>query len=575
MLVEITVHNIAVIEETRLVFGPGFNVITGETGAGKSLLVDALEFVLGGAADRDLMRLGASSMSVEAVFSTIDDAQARETFEALEVEIDDEGLVVLFRETHKEGRTISRLNGRAVPVSVVRAVGAALVDIHGQGSHLSLLEPRFQLHMLDDFGGLTGQRLDLEKAAAAVKRLRDDLRGAISSTHEAEQQRDLLAFQLNEIESANLAEGEEEALLRERALLQHAEAILEACALACEVLYDGEKSATDLAAEAVHHLRRAPDPAGVLTTQVDAIESASAQLADAVREIRAFADGIESNPERLAEVDARVELLNLLKRKYGGSEAAVLAFAEDARARLEAIENQDSRREELERALAEASDQAGTLAWALSEARVEAAQALALASEVELQEVGLGRVALRVEVSRDIDDDGLPAPDGARYAFSSDGIDRVTFTVRTNLGEEAKPLARVASGGETSRMMLALKSALRARSGAPALIFDEIDAGIGGRAGEVVGRKLWAVAEHAQVLCVTHLPQIAAYADVHFRVGKSVLGERTYAGAEALGEGERVTEIAEMLGGESASLAQAAREMLDSAAEVKAGRSGS
>ncbi len=568
MLAELTVRNLAVIEETRLVFRPGLNVITGETGAGKSLLVDALAFVLGGATDRGMMRRGADSTSVEAVFDA-SEPHVHEALAELGVEVDEEdGAAVLFREVHKEGRTVSRLNGRAVPVSTLRAVGGALVDIHGQGSHLSLLDPRFQMRVLDDFGVLGKQRNAVEGAIAETRRLQGELDGADAAIRDAEQRRDLLAFQVDEIEAAAPLDGEEEALLRERNVLEHTESVRDACAAAYQALSEDDRNAADLAAEALDHLRRAPGAAEALAAQIDALESALAQLGDVAREVRRLAESVESDPARLAEIEERVELLRRLKRKYGGSESAVLAFAEDARAQLERIETAGERRQELERALDEASRHAGALAYELSEARQRAAAALSEAVAAELREVGLERASFEIAVERDEADDGLPARDGRRYAFSPSGIDRVTFTARTNPGEESRPLGKVASGGETSRMMLALNSALQTESGAPSLVFDEIDAGIGSRAGDVVGRKLWTVGRRAQVLCVTHLPQIAAWADTHFRVGKAVEDGRTYSGAEPLSDQGRAEELAGMLGA-GATVAQAAREMLDRAAQGK------
>lgn len=566
MLAELTVRNLAVIEETRLAFGPGLNVITGETGAGKSLLVDALVFVLGGAADRGMMRRGADSTSVEAVFSVTENPHTQAALAEFGVEFDEEdGVVVLYREVQKEGRTTSRLNGRVAPVSVLRAVGAALVDIHGQGSHLSLLDPRFQMQALDEFGGLGEQRSAAERALAETHRLRAELDGAGAAIREAEQRRDLLAFQVNEIETAAPTDGEEEALLREQNVLEHAESVRYACAAACEALIEGDRNASDLAAEALGQLRRTPGAAEALRAQIEALESALAQLNDAAREVRSLAERVEADPARLGEIEERVETLRRLKRKYGGSEAAVLAFADDARMQLERIETADERRQDLEHALEKASRSAGALAAALSSARQQAAAALSEAVAAELQEVGMERASFAIAVEQEEAGDGLPMPDGRRCAPSGSGIDRVTFLARTNPGEEPRPLAKVASGGETSRMMLALNSVLQTASGAQSLVFDEIDAGIGSRAGEVVGRKLWMVGRRAQVLCVTHLPQIAAWADTHFRVGKAVLDGRTYSGAEPLSGQERVGEIAGMLGS-GATVAQAAQEMLDRAA---------
>ena len=570
MLVELTVRNLAVIKETRLAFGPGLNVITGETGSGKSLVVDALEFVLGGPTDRGLLRSGAPSASVEAVFSCADAPDARNALADLGVAVDDdEALVAVLRETHREGRTVSRLNGRTVPAGLVRAAGAALVDVHGQGTHFSLLDPRFQLRVLDGFGGLGSRRTAVERAIAEVERLRRALHALATGAREAAQQRDFLAFQLDEIASAALKEGEEAALLQERALLANAESVREACAAAYAALYDGQHNASDLIAEAARVLRRAPDPTGALGTQITALESAAAQVEDAAREVRSLGEGINADPARLAEIEERIELVRRLKRKYGGSEADVAAFAAEARRKLDAIGAAGERGEELERALSSALEHAGALAWELSEARRSAAHALDTAAGAELGEVGLGNAAFHAAVERTAADDGLPAPGTARFAYAPHGIDRVSFLVCINPGEEAKPLAKVASGGELSRAMLALNGALQTSSGVPTLVFDEIDTGIGGRAAEAVGRKLWALSGRSQVLCVTHLPQIAAYADRHFRIDKAVHGERTYAGAQLLGEEQRVAELAAMLGGGSGSLTDAARAMLHGATRAK------
>lgn len=570
MLVELAVRNLAVIEETRLVFGPGLNVITGETGAGKSLLVDALAFALGGPADKEMMRSGAASLSVEAVFDARGAPFARERLAELGVETDgDDGVVALSRETHREGRSVSRLNGRAAPASVLRSAGAALVDIHGQGESLSLLDPRFQLRALDAFAGLADRRAAVEAAIADARRKRREAADAESSAQEAERRRDLLEFQANEIEAAALAEGEEDALLRERDLLRHAEAVREACEAAWLALSEGEANAAGLAGEAVRRLRHAPGDIELLRAPADAVESAAAQIAEAAREIRAVAESAEPDPARLAEIEERVETLRRLKRKYGGSEAAVIAFGEDARRRLESIESADVRRAALEQALRSALREAGALAWELSQSRRAAADALREAVAVELREVGMERAEIAVAVEQEEAEDGLPVPDGRTLAAQHGGVDRVTFMASANPGEAARPLAKVASGGETSRMMLALNGALRAASGAASLVFDEVDAGIGARAGEAVGKKLWTVGRSAQTLCVTHLPQIAAWADAHYRVGKAVRGGRAYSGAEALlGEEERVAEIAGMLGG-GARLEQAAREMLAAAARRK------
>jgi DNA repair protein RecN (Recombination protein N) len=574
MLIELTVRNLAVIEHTQLELGRALNVVTGETGAGKSLLVDALEFVLGGTADRSLIRAGADAASVEAIFQVREPSPSLvAAISAAGVDLDDEGAIVLFRETHREGRTVSRLNGRAVPVSVVRGIGVALVDIHGQGTHLSLLDPTFQLLMLDSHVNDLALRPAVEQAVAVVRTLEVELAELSADSRAAAQQKDLLDFQVNEIADAGIVIGEELALVAERDELANARMIQEACATAYEALYGDSANADDLIAQAVQALRRSMDPTGKLAAHVSALEESAARLSEAARDIRSYAEGISGDPARLQDVEDRIEVLRRLKRKYGDTEEAVLAFADEAQRKLEAYETSDERLVALTSQITNARQWAGAQAWELSKARQDAGQRLSVASAEHLIEVGMPQVRFACDITQRQDEDGLSCPDGTSYAFDVTGIDRVEFLVETNPGEGLKPLARVASGGETARLMLALISALRSDAGVPTLVFDEIDSGIGARASEIVGRKLWALGGAAQVLCVTHLPQIAAYADRHFRVQKAIEDERTFAGALALDATARVNELAEMLGGErNDDIDGAARRMLEAAEAIKAGR---
>jgi DNA repair protein RecN (Recombination protein N) len=571
MLVELSVHNFAVIEETRLGLSEGFNVVTGETGAGKSLLVDALEFVLGGPADRDIIRAGAGTAAVEAVFSlSAENPQLASTLAEIGVDFTIERTLVLARETHREGRTVARLNGRAVPASVVREVGHHLVDIHGQGSHISLLDPKFQIALVDALGGLDARRQSVSESVGTLRGMEAELSVLVTGSQQAAQQRDLLTFQATEIENAGLMIGEEATLVQERDLLANAEAIRTASSAAHEALYSGGANASDLIVQAVQELRHAPDPAGALAPHIDALEATAAQVQEAARDIRSYADAIEADPQRLSQIEERIETVRRLKRKYGDTEEAVIAFGEDARHQLDSLDNGMERRTELEALMAELYAKVGQLAWELSSARRQAAGALAIAVASELDAVGLGRVQFMADITQQVAVDGVVAPNGGRYAFTDQGIDHVEFTVETNRGEGFKPLARVASGGETSRLMLAIKSGLQEKGGVPTLVFDEIDSGIGGRAGDVVGQKLWRLGGAGQVLCVTHLPQIAAYADCHFKVDKSVTEERTFAGARLLEPDERTKEIAEMLGGSpSQQLDDLAQQMLDTAKSEK------
>ncbi|MEK9658820.1 MAG: DNA repair protein RecN [Chloroflexota bacterium] len=570
LLTELSVRNVAVIASTRLELGPGLNVITGETGAGKSLLVDALELVLGGRAGRELLRAGAERAGAEAVFHLppADPAWAA-ALEPLGIEVDEDGVLALARELSADGRTVARVNGRTVPVGTLRAVGALLVDIHGQGEHLSLLDARTQLALLDAAGGLDALNTRVAEAVRAVRAAREALAGHEDAARQAAQQADLLTLQVNEIDAAQVQPGEEAVLAQERAVLASAQEVGEACAAAYEALYAGGQNAADLIGEALHALRRVPDPTGALARHADALEAASAGVEEAAHELHAHADGLEADPRRLEAIEERIGVLRALKRRYGGSEEAVLAFAERARAGLEAAGDAGALHERLEREAARVAQHAGLLASQLYSARAAAARALETHVAAELADLGMGRVRFAVALSQRDDPAGLPCPDGRTLAYGSRGVDDAEFRVETNPGEGMRALARVASGGETARLMLALKGALAAGGGVPTLVFDEVDAGVGARAGTVVGRKLWTLGREAQVLCVTHLAQIAAFADRHYRVAKATDGGRTVSGAEALDAEGRRAEVAALLGGGSASLEGAARELLAEAAALK------
>jgi DNA repair protein RecN (Recombination protein N) len=570
MLLELNVRNLAIIEEASLAFGAGLNVITGETGAGKSLLIDALEFVLGGASDRDLIRVGSASTVVEAIFSIDDNPSAVRDISREGIEPDEEGSVILSREVKREGRTVSRVNGRAVPASVARKIGGALVDIHGQDTHLSLLDPQYQLELLDSFGALASQRDAVEAAVAEVERMRQSFQSIVSETRELEQRRDLLSFQVAEIDAASIKPSEEATLRLERNVLANAEAIQASCIAAYEALSGGGANASDLVGQAIQQLRQATNQAGGLAFQIDALESVASQLEEATRDIRTLGESAEANPIRLADLDDRIELIRRLKKKYGESEADVLSFAEKARLQLGLLEDSSDFQERLHADLTAAVRKAGMLAWELSQSRRQVALSIDSSVAPELAEVGLSGFHFKTEVRQLEAPAGLPGPDGTTFTYTARGIDEASFMLQTNPGEAMRPLAKIASGGETSRIFLALTNVLQTTFGVPTLVFDEVDAGIGGRTAQIIGRKLWAVGRQAQVLCVTHLPQIAAYADRHFRIEKSIHGDRAYAAAEVLGERHRITEIAAMLGtAEVASRERVAQEMLDGAARAK------
>jgi DNA repair protein RecN (Recombination protein N) len=576
MLVELHVRDFAIIDEVVLRLEPGLNVLTGETGAGKSLLVDAVAVLVGGRADVEMIRAGAERALIEGLF------QVNEATAALLAPILDEyGLreeeatseLVLSREIRQGGRHVARVNGRLVPLHVLKEIGQVLVDIHGQTEHLSLLRAREQLELLDRYAGVGELRAALAERVARWRAVRREIEQLRQDEREKARRMDLLRFQIEEIEAARLREGEEEALLQERNRLANAEQLAHLADAVYRALYEGEDeapSALDRLSEAARALQALARIDPLFQPYLEAMEGLSAQVEDLARTVRDYRERIEFNPRRLVQIEERLDLIRCLQRKYGDTVAEILAYARRARQELETLTHAEERlavlEEEAERLLREI----GELGEALSRRRRDAAEQLARAVEAQLEDLRMAGARFAVALERTPDEEGAYA-NGARWAFDATGLDQVTFLIAPNIGEGLRPLARIASGGETSRLMLALKVALARADPVPTLIFDEIDQGIGGRVGAVVGEKLWRLGCHHQVLCVTHLPQLAGFGDAHFKVEKQVAGERTVARVQRL-EGEaRVAELAQMLGGTGRAAVQSAREILEYVARVKVG----
>jgi DNA repair protein RecN (Recombination protein N) len=565
MLRELRIRNFAIIEEVVLNFGTGLFVLTGETGAGKSIIVDAIELLLGGRGDTNVIRAGEDTASVEGDFQL-----EKEILAEVRAVLEPEGLwdggnsLLLGREVRREGRNIVRVNGRAVNLTILRAVGQLLVDVHGQSEHLSLLRKAEHLRLLDRFAGLEERREEFSTGVEELRRAREELERIRAGERDAARRTDMLKFQISEIESAKIQAGEETGLLEERTRLANAEQLATLANQAVEALdseEDERKPATGALGEAAHTLAALAKVDPALAAARDAVQSVLDQTAELSRDLRAYRESIEFNPRRLEQVEERVELLRTLKRKYGETLEAVIAHAKTARSELEGIVHADERRMELEEKERDLLIDLGKRGVALSEARAEAAETLALGIEAELADLRMGGAKFSVERRRMENPDGVVVGE-KRFAFDSTGIDRVEFLVESNPGEGLKPLAKVASGGETSRLMLALKSVLAKADRTPTLIFDEIDQGIGGRVGMVVGRKLWRLTPRHQVFCVTHLPQLAAYGDKHLRVEKTIHGKRTLTQVKPLHARGRVAEMAVMLGTLSETTRESAEEIL-------------
>ncbi|NLG27612.1 MAG: DNA repair protein RecN [Chloroflexi bacterium] len=574
MLAELYVENLAIIESLRLEFAPGLNVLTGETGAGKSIIIDAVGLLLGGRASAELVRTDCDTAVVEGIFALSPEQRERlkETLETYGL-YDESGELIVRREVSRERRASCRVNGRAVPLAVLEELGRHLIDVHGQGDHLMLLQPRHHIDYIDRFGALMMQREAFGVQVAELRRVRAEISHLRDDERELARRADLLRYQADEIAAARLQAGEEDDLGRERTRLANAEKLAELAAEVYGLLADSERSTrtiSDMLGAVVSDLTTLAELDPRLTEQHQRAESALYELDDLAHLIRSYADEIASDPERLSEIEERLGLIRALQRKYGDSIEQVLAYGERAQRELDTIEHCGERLEALEAAEGAVLARLGALGTALSQRRKQAAQALAERIERELADLDMARARFLVDVRWESADDGVPV-DGARRAFGATGLDRVEFLIAPNVGEAPQSLARTASGGETSRLMLAMKNALAASDIVPTLIFDEIDAGIGGRTGDIVGKKLWTLARNHQVFCVTHLAQMACYGERHLRVAKTLANDRTVSVVTALTPDERVDELAMMLGGAvTEATRKSAEELLQRAGQASA-----
>ncbi|MFN2294279.1 MAG: DNA repair protein RecN [Candidatus Promineifilaceae bacterium] len=554
MLSQLSIHDFAIIDDINLPIKPGFVVLTGETGAGKSIILDAVTLVLGGRADSSMVRAGSSTAFIEAEFVLNEALQEVINPLLLEDELqgDYPGLLVLAREVRENGRSIARVNGRTVSLAQLRTIAEPLVDIHGQGEHLSLLKPKAHLPLLDSYAALNGQREIYAGVVAQLQAVQNELHALRRDEKLIAQRVDMLTYQIDEIAAAALEPGEDEALREERTRLANAEKLqnLTSEINAALIGVDGDtQAAIDLIGEAERALHKLADVDDAQKELLQELQGLSYQLSEIAARIQEYQDNLEHNPQHLNEVEERLELINTLKRKYGETIAEILATHDRATAELQKISNSEERIAALETERESLLHRVGELGEALSLARQEAAKKLSAAVEGQLQDLYMEGARFAVSFERELSAEGAYGANG-RYAFDRGGLDRAEFVISANPGEPLKPMARVASGGETARLMLALKSALAAVDATPTLIFDEIDQGIGGRVGDIVGRKLWslaAVGEH-QVIIVTHLPQLAGYGDAHLQVSKAVNGGRTTTQVNQLDRNGRVDELAAMLG---------------------------
>lgn len=570
MLEELRIRNFAIIDRLELEFSSGFNVITGETGAGKSIIVDAVDLLLGGKADSAMVRSGAEKAVIEGVF-LLDDRTRPLTMPLLKEEdlVDPEApnFVTLAREIRANGRSTARVNGVAVNQDILRTVGAVLVDIHGQNEHMSLMRSRSHIDLLDRFADLMELREAMVTLVTTLSGVRTEIRGLMEDEAALQRRADQLRRDVEEIESAALEPGEDEELKAERNRLANSEQLAVLSGEAATLLSGSD--AADDQTPAVDALMRvaailtklaAIDPD--LNDWAETAEGLSAQAQDLALEMARYGDEVEFDPARLNEIEERLELINTLKRRYGLTIELVLEHLETARAELDNIDHSEERLEELQARETQLLKQIGELGENISKVRRRIGNQLSRRVVEELRDLRMERT--RFEVALEWRDDPHGCYVGERrVAFDTTGIDQVEFMMSANPGEPMRPLARVASGGEAARIMLAIKRVLSQADHTPTLIFDEVDQGIGGRVGSVVGEKLWSLTDAHQVLVVTHLPQLAGFADNHFHVMKSATDTRTTTIVKLLGDDNaRVTELSDMLGATGTSGQQSARELL-------------
>ncbi len=570
MINRLQIENFAIIHHLELQLESGLVILTGETGAGKSIILDAIQVLLGGAVQPVMVRTGATKARLEAVISF--DTNQEDLHEILVREDleEDPGVITLEREIRLEGRSNARINGHSVSQSILREVGSFLIDIHGQSEHLSLLNSRSHIHLLDRYARNLEQLSGYQTVFHQLTNIRKEIRELETLEKESHSKADLIAFQLNEISTAKLTLNEDDELETERNRLANAENLSN---LVNDALVLLEESPAELpsisdqlgqVSRILHNLSRIDPSQDSLDIEINNVID---QLTDTTHALRIYSEEIENNPKRLLEIEERLVLINLLKKKYGGSIESTLTFARNISETMEKFSSASEQIEELRAREKTVKPLLSEKALELSQNRKDAARSLSTAIELELKDLQMAGARFETRMQTIPDSNGIPDENGIPQQFDQYGIDQVEFMIAPNPGEGLKPLAQIASGGETSRLMLALKNVLSYADPVPTLIFDEIDQGIGGRVGMVVGHKLWQLARNHQVFCVTHLPQLAAFGDTHFHVSKEVVDGRTNTRVTLLNDGHRKQELAQMLGTVSENTLKSAQDLLDTVKE--------
>lgn len=551
MLTTLKIKNLAIVENVQVEFGHGLNVVTGETGAGKSILAAALGLVLGGRSDKNMIRSGEEKCGVEAQFELTDPSKINAILDDLGLDLCDEGRLIIRRIISTSGSGKNLINDCPITVQGMKKVGDQLVDMHGPHDHQSLLSTDFQMDLLDSFGQLIDLRAEYESIYRELLDAENSIHTLDSDDQDVARQIDMLSFNVKEIEEAKLSAADEEDLEKEHKISANAQHVLEAAGQAVEALSENDMSAFDAVVAAQNALRSLSGVIDDADGWIEEAESIAVQIQELEKSLNSYVQNVECNPERLQWLEDRKALIHKLKRKYGGSVEDVLAFLDKSRDELDGLKHRGERIAELEKELAKIKKRLMKKGNELSGERKQASEQLSVAITEELRELGFKHGSFDVALT-----DSEP---GSR------GIDAIEFGFAPNVGESMRPLRSIASSGEISRVMLAVKAVLACHDSIPVLVFDEIDANVGGEMGNAVGAKLKRVAVGHQVLCITHLPQVAVHGNVHLVVVKDVEDERTRTSITVVDEGDRIREVARMLGGEDMTTVtlKHAREMLE------------
>lgn len=548
MLTELRIKNFVIIDELKIPFGPGLNILTGETGAGKSILIDALSGVLGDKMTTDQIRTGFERAALEGVFDVSSIPQVRAILEESGIDCDD-GTLVLRREIYTSGKGRCFANATQIPIAKLQEISEYLVDIHGQNEHQNIMRIARHRETLDSFGRL-GTLVDRVRGLHAGL---SDLKERIGSFEIDEKEKarkiEFLGYAIKEIEAARLQPNEEEELRNESALLQNSEKLFTEISTTSSLL-KGDGGIVQSLKRADQSLSAISGFDARISSILETVRTALYSLEDAASELRAFEKDIQFSPERINEVEARLSLISSLRKKYGNTVREVLDYAEKSKRELEAISSSEEQIEKLRADYRAMVQQAKEAALELSERRKLAAKDLEEKVMKELADLGMPGTVFRISIKREISPDGEIETENKRYVLYPHGLDRIEFLLSANQGEDLRQLRKAASGGEMSRIMLAIKKVILSADIVDSLVFDEVDAGIGGKTSEVVGKKLKSLAKERQVLVITHLPQIAAMSDVHFTVQKENTGGRVTTLVKKLSRREKVGEVARMLAGE-------------------------